>query len=53
MTKKEMQKEFCFAKENLRIALINVGVGETTPEEFRSIIHGIWKRMNEITPKFK
>ena len=53
MTKQEMRKEFFFAKENLRQALIGVGVGDITPDEFRSVVQGVWRRMNELTPKFK
>lgn len=53
MTKEQMRQEFFRAKNELTDALVSRGFNHTNDEEFYKTIQGIWRKMNDITPKFK
>lgn len=53
MTKQQMRQEFFRVKNELTDALVSRGFNHTNDEEFYKAIQNVWKKMNEITPKFK
>lgn len=53
MTKQQMRAEFFRAKDALREALVSRGLHHTDDRQFYVEIQNVWRKMNEITPKFK
>lgn len=53
MTKEQMRQEFFRVKNELTDALVSRGFNHMNDEEFYKTIQGIWRKMNDITPKFK